>query len=84
MDRLHSYKTKLLMLVWLLGLCVGMQSLSAQTVRGKVVDEDNMPLMGATILEVGTKNGVSSDFDGNFQLTLKNGGATLDISYIGY
>jgi len=72
------------MLVWLLGLCVGMQSLSAQTVRGKVVDEDNMPLMGATILEVGTKNGVSSDFDGNFQLTLKNGGATLDISYIGY
>ena len=54
------------------------------TVRGKVVDEDNMPLMGATILEVGTKNGVSSDFDGNFQLTLKNGGATLDISYIGY
>ena len=84
MDRLHSYKTKLLMLVWLLGLCAGIQSLSAQTVRGKVVDEDNMPLMGATILEVGTKNGVSSDFDGNFQLTLKNGGATLDISYIGY
>ena len=84
MDRLHSYKTKLLMLAWLFGLCVGAQSLFAQTVKGKVVDEDNMPLMGATVLEVGTKNGVTSDFDGNFQLSLKNGNATLEISFMGY
>ena len=84
MDRLHSYKTKLLMLAWLFGLCVGAQSLFAQTVKGKVVDEDNMPLMGATVLEAGTKNGVTSDFDGNFQLSLKNGNATLEISFMGY
>ncbi|GJH39672.1 SusC/RagA family TonB-linked outer membrane protein [Capnocytophaga sp. HP1101] len=84
MDRIHSYKKQLLMLAWFFGLCVASQSLFAQTVRGKVVDEDNMPLMGATVLEVGTKNGVTSDFDGNFQINLKDNNASLEVSYIGY
>src|SRR5690606_20282657 len=52
-------------------------------VSGKVVDETNTPLVGASIVEKGTTNGTITDFDGNFTLTVQPG-VTLRISYIGY
>ena len=36
-----------------------------KTVTGVVVDEIGIPLPGASVVEVGTTNGVSTDFDGN-------------------
>ena len=54
-----------------------------KTVSGKVVDENGEPVIGATVLEVGTNNGVITDFDGNFSISLKNG-ANINVSYIGY
>lgn len=57
---------------------------SAQvTVSGNVSDESGEPIIGATVLEALTSNGVVSDFDGNFKITVKNENATLKISYIG-
>ncbi|GAA3553204.1 TonB-dependent receptor [Snuella lapsa] len=53
-------------------------------VSGVVKDQDGVPLAGANILEKGTTNGVQSDFDGNFNLTVANGNATLIISYLGF
>ena len=45
---------------------LSMQLLSAQkTITGVITDETGVPLPGATVIELGTTNGVSSDFDGN-------------------
>ena len=54
------------------------------TVNGTVVDAANgEPVIGASILEMGTTNGTITDWDGNFTLNVKSG-ATLQISYMGY
>jgi TonB-linked SusC/RagA family outer membrane protein len=53
-------------------------------VTGTVKDANGLPLPGSSILEKGTMNGVSSDFDGNFNITLQSDNATLSISYVGY
>ena len=54
-----------------------------KTVKGRVIDANGEPVIGASILEKGTTNGTITDFDGNFQLNVKEG-AVLSISYIGY
>ena len=54
------------------------------TVQGTVIDASNgEPIIGASVLEMGTTNGTITDFDGNFTLTVKSG-AKLAISYMGY
>lgn len=57
---------------------------SQRTVNGTVVDADNEPLIGATILEVGTANGTVTDFDGKFELTLMTEKPSLTFSFTGY
>jgi iron complex outermembrane receptor protein len=52
-------------------------------VSGTVLDATGEPLIGVSVLEAGTSNGVVTDFDGNFTLTVKQG-ANLVVSYIGY
>jgi len=52
-------------------------------VTGTVVDVNGEPVIGASILEVGTTNGTITDFDGNFTITTQPN-AVLQISYIGY
>lgn len=61
--------------------------LSAQDgrrVTGHVIDDLNEPLIGASILVVGTGNGVITDLDGNFSIIVPPGATTLQISYVGY
>lgn len=53
------------------------------TVKGRVVDANGEPIIGATVKEKGTSNGTITDLDGNFVLETGKG-ALLDISYIGY
>ena len=56
----------------------------AVAVSGTVIDADNNePLIGVSVLEVGTTNGVVTDLDGNFALKVA-AGATLQLSYVGY
>ena len=57
----------------------------AGTIKGTVVDENNEPVIGATILVVGgsTTHGAVTDFDGNFSVNAKPG-QKLKITYIGY
>lgn len=67
-------------------LLVGMPFLLAQSqikVSGKVVDDFNEPMIGVSVLEKGTTNGVITDMDGNYSLSVKRG-ATIVYSYIGY
>lgn len=54
-----------------------------QPVKGKVLDENGMALPGATIMEAGTTNIVSTDMDGAFTIMVAQG-KTLEISFIGY
>ncbi|SDM49441.1 SusC/RagA family TonB-linked outer membrane protein [Kriegella aquimaris] len=53
-------------------------------VSGSVTDESGTPLPGANIVEKGTTNGVTADFDGNFSINASNDKATLIVSYIGF
>lgn len=55
-----------------------------KTVTGTVVDENGVPLPGATIVEKGTRNGAQTDFDGNFTLEISSDATTLEVSYVGY
>ena len=55
---------------------------SQTTVTGTVVDA-NGPVPGANVLEKGTSNGVSSDFDGNFSIEVQEGSGVLEISFVG-
>ena len=57
--------------------------MAQQKVSGTVLDATGEPLIGVSVLEAGTTNGVVTDFDGNFTLTVKQG-AQLAFSYIGY
>ena len=54
----------------------------SRKVTGQVSDAEG-PLVGATVLEKGTNNGVITDIDGNFSIEVKPG-ATLLVSYVGY
>ncbi|MCD0470550.1 TonB-dependent receptor [Flavobacterium sp. JAS] len=52
-------------------------------VKGKIVDENKVPIPGASITETSSSNSVVSDFDGVFEITVGEG-KTIDVSYVGY
>jgi outer membrane cobalamin receptor len=66
-------------------LLISSTAIFAQTkLTGKVVDETNQPLPGASLVVKGTKTGTSSDFDGNFTLETSLSSGTLQVSFVGY
>ncbi len=54
-----------------------------QAIKGKVIDQAGLEIIGATVMEKGTTNGTVTDVDGTFTLAVAPG-KTLVISYIGY
>ena len=74
-----------LLLVWMLMLCsASVFAQIGQKVSGVVKDVTGEPLIGVSVLEVGTSNGIITDIDGKFALTLTQNKAVLQFSYIGY
>ncbi len=61
-------------------------SINAQdiNVKGRVIDENGEPIIGANILVKGTTNGTITDYDGNFTLEVSDKNAIIRIGYIGY
>ena len=57
--------------------------MAQQKVSGTVLDQAGEPLIGVSVLEAGTSNGVVTDFNGDFTLMVKQG-ANLTFSYVGY
>src|SRR5690606_9027650 len=65
-------------------LIVPLSMYAQRPISGKVVDGSNLPLAGANMVEEGTLNGVVTDFDGNFEITLQDPGHALLFSYLGF
>lgn len=76
----RSYKLLLTLLVLLMSTNAFAQRLTA---TGKVVDAAGLEVIGASVLEKGTTNGVVTNLDGEFSLSVGQN-ATLVISFIGY
>lgn len=72
---------KIILIVSFIFCCTAV--FAQQTVTGKVTDSDGLSIPGVNIIEKGTSNGTSSDFDGNFSITVR-ADATLVFSYVGY
>ena len=54
------------------------------TVTGTVVDENDLPVIGANVLVKNTVNGVTTGVDGKYSISLDNGGGVLVFSFLGY
>ena len=66
-------------------ILIGSSSAIAQsTVIGKVVDENDAPLIGATVIVPGTSTGTGTDAAGNFSLKVDAGTQSVEISFFGY
>lgn len=55
-----------------------------KTVTGTVTDEAGVPLLGVNVLEKGTSNGTSTDFDGKYTITVASNSSILEFTSIGY
>ncbi|HLT33415.1 MAG TPA: TonB-dependent receptor plug domain-containing protein, partial [Aquaticitalea sp.] len=55
-----------------------------KSIKGTIVDEQGAPLVGATVIIKGTSIGVTTDFDGNFELKVPMDTTTLVVSYLGF
>lgn len=52
-------------------------------VSGRILDSSGQPVPGASVIEKGTTNGVDTDIDGKFTISVKSG-SSLEVSCIGY
>ena len=77
-----SIKIKSMRSVLLLAFLLFVGSISAQTVKVNVKDSQGEAVIGASVIEQGTRNGGVTDFDGNFTINL-SAGKPIVISYIG-
>ncbi len=71
-------------LICLLFCSIPMIAQNNSKISGVVVDEENLPVYGAHIVEKGTSNGTSTNDKGVFNLTLTGKSNTVIISYLGY
>lgn len=82
---LFNKRTKCLFaFVFLLGFTSNQISAQNVMLEGTVKDASGMGLPGVNILEKGTKNGTSTDFDGRYKIKLTNAKAVLSFSFIGF
>ena len=81
-------QTEKLRLIFFLFLCFSFMVVSAQNkkiVSGTIISsEDNLALPGASIVEKGTKNGTSTDFDGKFSFEVSETAKTVVVSFMGF
>ncbi|GAA6767054.1 hypothetical protein AAFH68_30020 [Flavobacterium sp. CGRL1] len=76
-------KLKLLLLALFFGFSINTWAQKTD-VSGVVLDDKGIPLPAANVLEKGTSNTVTTDFDGKFRISVSNKNATLVFSFIGF
>ena len=67
----------------LLGLIISFASRGQETIKGLVYDKQG-PTPGVTVTELGTDNKVTTDKNGEFQITTKNTNPTLTFTFTGF
>lgn len=74
------------MLLFTLFLSVSVTYAQAGTIKGTIIDASTKePLIGATVLLVGTSNGAATDLDGNYTISdVNTGNHSLSVSYIAF
>jgi len=81
---MKKQKMKIFQILFIFGMLLFFNHQLMSQVKGKVIDSSGAPLPGVSILEKGLKNGVISDFNGNFQIKLQNPQkSVLIFSFIG-
>lgn len=90
MNMKKSLTLLLLLCIWLMPVHgwslpdASAQAAPSLKVTGTVVDDDGQPLIGVTVLEVGTNNYVVTDFEGNFAIyNVASEQSVLSFSYVG-
>ena len=86
MRKIHLKNCQKVILMAVVMFCT-LSSLYAQvgqTVTGVVKDTEGEPLIGVSVLEIGTSNGAITNLDGQYTLTLTKNKSVLAFSYIGY
>lgn len=81
LHQMWTTKSAVLM-IFMLFLSAGIFAQGKKQVSGTVYDNTGGVLPGASVIEVGTKNGTTTDFDGKFTLQVAVGGA-IEVSFIG-
>ena len=76
-------KPKSLFLLVMLCLVPIWAMAQSRTVKGVVKDAAGEPIIGASVLQKGSTNGIITDLDGNFTLQI-SGDPVLVVSYVGY
>ncbi len=71
-------------LVFVLLIIISSQAIAQSVVKGRIVDQKQESLVGASIIEKGTTNGTVTDIDGNYSINLTSKDAVLLFTYIGY
>lgn len=69
---------------FLLLFSIPLISIAQTKVSGVVKDEKNLPAIGASVMETGTKNGAVADVDGKFSLNLQGPSKSITVSLLGY
>ncbi|MFT6709333.1 MAG: TonB-linked SusC/RagA family outer membrane protein, partial [Flavobacteriales bacterium] len=66
-------------------MAIASMGYSQKTVKGVITDaETSEPLIGATVLAVGSSSGTVTDISGNYSLNIPDGITTMEVSYTGY
>src|SRR5690606_11386018 len=72
-----------LKIVFVFAALMSTAGIMAQTITGKVSDGAGLPLPGVNVIVKGTVNGTSTDFDGNYSITVSGSDAILEFSSLG-
>ncbi len=60
------------------------QAIAQSSVKGRIVDQNQNPLVGASIIEKGTTNGTVTDVNGNYSINVMGNDPILQFTFIGY
>ncbi|MBO5216907.1 MAG: carboxypeptidase-like regulatory domain-containing protein [Alistipes sp.] len=72
------------LLLLMIGLALGFTAQAQTLVTGTVVDEADQPMIGATVMVVGTTQGTSTDINGTFSFRVKGDAAEVEVSFLNY
>jgi TonB-dependent starch-binding outer membrane protein SusC len=82
MNKLKSMKLKIMVVLSILFISSGV--FAQIEIKGQVTDESNEPLVGVTVVEKGTTNGIATDINGKYTISVSGQNSLLVYSFIGF